>query len=70
MKIRKISFTVRLIEYAIILHNFLELNNNNLEDLYDKNNDSNSDDNSDGNDDSDGNNNKSIIRALNFDLKI
>ena len=63
LKTRKISFAVRLTKYAIILHNFLKLNNDNLEDLYDKNDDGNSDDNGDdnGDDDSDSDDNESII---------
>ncbi len=64
LKIRKISFAIRLIEYAIILHNFLELNNDNLKDLYDENDNdnSNNDDDNDGDDESIINQNKIIIR--------
>ncbi len=63
LKTRKFSFAIKLTEYAIILHNFLKLNNDNLEDLYDKNDDDNSDDNgdSDSDNDSDNDDNESII---------
>jgi len=44
---RKISNVIRLTECAIILHNFLELNNDNLEELYEDNDSDNSDDSDD-----------------------
>ena len=47
---RKISIAVNFTECAIILHNFLELNNDNIEELYDddEGNDSEEDDSDDG----------------------
>jgi hypothetical protein len=50
---RKISNVIRLTECAIILHNFLELNNDNLDELYEDDDDSDGDDNSNDGDDED-----------------
>ena len=46
---RKISNVIRLTECAVILHNFLELNNDNLDELYEEDDDS-GDDSDDDND--------------------
>lgn len=56
---RKISIVVHLTECAIILHNFLELNNDNIEELYEEDDD---DDNDDSDSDDEINQNEIVMR--------
>jgi hypothetical protein len=58
LNVRKILMAVRFTECCIILHNFLEINNDSWDDLDDDSNDDSDDDSdSDDSDDSDENNN-------------
>ncbi|GBC48126.2 putative nuclease HARBI1 [Rhizophagus irregularis DAOM 181602=DAOM 197198] len=51
LNVRDISTVVKITECAIILHNFLELNNDNVEELYENDDDEDGDDDSDNDED-------------------
>ncbi|CAB5364010.1 unnamed protein product [Rhizophagus irregularis] len=51
LNVRDISTVVKITECAIILHNFLELNNDNVEELYENDDDEDDDDDSDNDED-------------------